>query len=119
MEVGELPVPMCSLGNFLSGMETVLFGRGVPLFPGPLETSLVEWKPDDEIFRLFFHAGLGNFLSGMETTIRGGRRLIAASLETSLVEWKHVKLSDGEGTVRTLETSLVEWKLRSRRRRRS
>ena len=58
---------MTSLGNFLSGMETIAVPEiGIPP-PPSLETSLVEWKrrypwpPEATRYRL------GNFLSGMET----------------------------------------------------
>ena len=54
------------LGNFLSGMET---RRGPPPAPwyGTLETSLVEWKPENAAAAAHIPSALGNFLSGMET----------------------------------------------------
>ena len=54
------------LGNFLSGMETIPF-CGLESTDVPLETSLVEWKPREEIDTQDSSAPLGNFLSGMET----------------------------------------------------
>ena len=56
-----------SLGNFLSGMETIC------THPSRLHSLT-----------------LGNFLSGMETGRRTGSRSgRRGTLETSLVEWKH------------------------------
>ena len=55
-----------SLGNFLSGMET-LFKGGEGNLLHSLETSLVEWKRRLGGLRLLRRIRLGNFLSGMET----------------------------------------------------
>ena len=62
--------PRKDLGNFLSGMETVL--------DAPVDLSGYL---------------LGNFLSGMETPLRPrGASAGAVPLETSLVEWKLASL---------------------------
>ena len=54
------------LGNFLSGMETSLYVASCS-YVTTLETSLVEWKPQDRVILELARI---------------------ASLETSLVEWK-------------------------------
>ena len=83
------PGPATPLGNFLSGMETIV---SLPWFCGP--QRLGNFLSGMETYQLAgFRAmdeNLGNFLSGMETSNllpRPAGRI--PSLETSLVEWKH------------------------------
>ena len=64
------PQMLSPLGNFLSGMETLLPVYGL-YTSTPLETSLVEWKHLFLPEILLYAAVLGNFLSGMETPMHG------------------------------------------------
>ena len=59
------------LGNFLSGMETLVAAIATGQWTEPLETSLVEWK-----------------LKHVREQQKAGN-----PLETSLVEWKQAKIS--------------------------
>ena len=60
-----------SLGNFLSGMETL-----------------------EQKCKKMHVVTLGNFLSGMETELSRETAEITKTLETSLVEWKPVMASE-------------------------
>ena len=92
------------LGNFLSGMETLVQNRFIIQlldlgnFLSGMETPFPSGGSGPP-------RGLGNFLSGMETGVGVGFRRAQCSLETSLVEWK---LETMRGIVGALN---APWKL--------